>query len=283
MGEKSSKTPRVAPHVSIENRRTVQRAKGGDPEALREILADLEASLRGKKNLDPAFGHYCADALKQLLGNSNSWAGAAKEFQLLDRSKVSVKNRVARQGPRLSPNTLKRIDNMFGRAFGLSKPQGKDAGAYHFLLTPLSVWKIFDLRLYGASLPHSTKIVRSVCDIKLSDRKVKEWFLRCSWLKLPEVGTHEFSCGQHHRRLKLAARLVHRTVRDMSFGEACSDVAKIAVTDLCFLPGATVHLKPGSVKSAYNYAVACGDPRWERAERLIRRFALQSQQVVGKP
>ena len=121
--------------------------------------------------------------------------------------------------------------------------------------------------------PEALRILRSCCETDLSDHQIKEWCRRSGWHKLDEPGTAGFSDDEHQRRLRLAAWVLHRTERGLSFEEACEEVGRLAVTKLCFLPAATTFLKPETVKEAYEYAATCGDPRWERVKRLVPRFA----------
>jgi hypothetical protein len=227
--------------------------------------------------LEPAYATFCIASLEAFLDAPKVWDEAISGFEKLDFSQATTKEMVTKRGPRLPEKTLRRIGSAFCRAFNLSKPQGKEE--YHFLLTPGVLWKIYYLRLYGASLPRATKIVRSAIDTKISDRQIKEWFVRASWLKIPEPETYGFLTGQHQRRLKLASQVLHRTVRGMSFENACKEVAELAVKKLSFLPSATVFLETKTVEEAFAYATSCDDPRWPRVERMIKRFAQTQQRV----
>lgn len=269
----------LAKYPSIQKMRTASKASGGDPSALREILSDLAEFLRGKKELEPAYARFCFESLESFLSSPKIWEEAIPAFKERDLSNTSISEIVTQRGPRLPESTLRRIGSAFCRAFHLSKPPGTEE--YHFLLTPAELWKIFWLRLFGASLPRAIAIVRSAKDIGLSDRQIKEWFNRASWLKIPEPGTYGFRVGQHQRRLMLASQVLHRTVRRMSFDTACEEVAELAVRKLCFLPDATLFLETTTVREAFDFATSCGDPRWHRVERLITRFA-QSQHSSEK-
>lgn len=280
MSDDSWRVRLLARHATIERIHTAGRAEGGNPTALREILEHLTAFLRGEIELEPAYAKFCIKSLEAFLSTPKVWDEAVSGFDGLDFSNTSPKEMVTKRGPRLPEKVLRRIGSAFCRAFALSKPQGTEE--YHFLLTPDVLWKIFYVRLYGASLPRAKKIVRSAINTKISDRQIKEWLIRASWLKLPEPGTYGFFTGQHHRRLKLATHVLHRTVRGMSLDQACKEVAEIAIKKFSFLPLATVFLEPKTVKEAYSYATTCGDPRWDRVERLVRRFA-EAEQAAKAP
>ncbi len=253
-----------------------ESARQGDPGALREILREVSVSLRGDSAMKKEFAHFCADALEAFVDTPKVWEAADIAFRELDRANVSIREELTGRGPRLPEKTLRRIGNAFCRAFGLSKPQGADVPRYHFLVCPNEIWKMYYLRLFGASLPRAIRIVRSAYRLELSDRQVKEWFNRAEFLEMPKPGTWGFRVGQHRRRLRLATRVMHRLVRGRSYDDAYSEVAKIAVTELCFLPTATVYLDPKTVEEAYEYVSRCNDLLWKRTERFIRRNAHKS-------
>lgn len=249
MAEDSVGAPRAASSVNIECRKIVERAKRGNPVAFRKILAKLEASLRGEGDLDFVVSRYCADALKQLLENTKAWHGTEEEFRRLGHS---ADYRFSRRGPRLSEATLKRIGIAFCRAFGLSKPQGKDA-EYHRLLLPRRVEKVLDLRLCGATFERAIEIVRSDPGTDLSERQIKEWFRRCESLRLPKPMVGEFLERQYQWRRKLARLVRLRMKKGASLPKACKEAASIAVAKLHSLPGATVPLEVKTVRAAYDY------------------------------
>jgi len=271
---------RLAPYVSVPRLKVAERARHGDPEALRIVLNDLAEFLEGGKELEPAFANFCSVALKALTSRPKVWKAAVTEFQGLDRSEVPTEAAVTGYGPRVSEAMLRRLGSAFCRAFSLSKPQGRGE-KYDYLLTPAVVWRVYYLRLLGTSLNRAIRIVRSCRETDLSDHQIKEWFRQASWLKMNEPGTHGFCCGEHERRLRLAVWVLHRTERGLSFEEACEEVGRLAVTKLCFLPAATIFLKPETVKEAYEYAATCEDPRWERVKRLVPRFAKRERLATG--
>ncbi len=278
MSKNSGSIRRIAQHVDIAKVRLTEKAKSGDPDALREILKALSAFLRGEEELEPCFASYLSQALETLTDEPRMplWSAAATEFKALDQSQVSIEERVTGLTPRLSEKTRKRLGTAFCRAFGLSKRPGKDA-EYHFLLTPSSLWKVAELRLHGASMRRAIQIARSAYSIEISDRQIKEWILKAHWLKPGKPGRYGYYVGEHQRRLRLATRVQQRTLRGMAPDEAYQEVARLAVTELCSMPRATVYLEPKTVADAYRYAKSSGDPRWERVECLARRFASQNQ------
>jgi hypothetical protein len=263
---------RFAAYVSVEAHRTVAQAKAGNPEALRKILGDLAAFLRGEREIDAALGYYCADSLESFLSKRAVWEAAARGYQKIKRSEISTRDRAPYGGPRLPERTLRRLGAAFCRAFGLSKPQGRGP-EYEYLLTPSIIWKAFYLRLYGASLERALEIVLSVPGHGLSERQIRT----------SEPGSYGFRSGEHERRLELGKQVLARTERGMRQAEAYRQVARIAVTELCSLPTATVHLRSETVARAHQYATSCGDPRWDRAVRLIRRFARKHKQAERAP
>ena len=283
MDREPRSTRRIKRGLDMEKLILTDKARSGDPEALREILKALSAFLRGEEELDPCFASYLSQALEALTDEPRMplWSAAATEFGALDQSQVSIEERITGLTPRLSEKTRKRLGTAFCRAFGLSKRPGKDA-EYSFLLTPPSLWKVAELRLFGASLPHAIRIVRSAYDVKLSDRQIKQWIREGHWLQRGEPGTYGFRVGEHRRRLRLATRVQQRVLRGMAPDDACQEVAQIAVTELCRLPKATIYLKPSTVADAYRYAQTSGDPLWERVERLARRLADRDQPGATK-
>lgn len=276
----------MASYVNPGTHLTIQRATEGDPKALRELFGDLAAFLRGDKELQYACASFFIDALEKLVERKEEkhaeqkeekhaeqkdlWTDAASEFERRTSKDVPFEYEITKRGPRVSEATRRKLGSAFCRAFNLSKPRGRNVNQYQFRLMPDAVWTIAILREHGASLDRARRIVRSAIRLDLSDRQIKEWFLRASWLKMPQAGTWRFRCGPHRRRLRVATHVLHRTARGMEPAEAYREVARVAVTEICFLRTASVYLLPETVKEAYEYITTCGDPTWSRVERFVK-------------
>lgn len=198
-----------------------------------------------------AYADYLGHALDTILGESDRWSNAVSIFQDVS-SKGTPEQRLVGRGPRLPDEIRDKFGTLFCRAFGISKPQGKDYKKYQQHMTPSVAWTVDLLRQFGATRARAIKIVRSAGPVALNDRQIGEWFRRARWLDLDRPDDSA-PPGEFASQEKLAYLVEERLRRGSTMDLACNEVAEIAVKELCHLPAATVYLDPKVVQKAYEY------------------------------
>lgn len=268
-----SKEAYLGPERNMDHYNLVQRAKKGDPGALREILTLLAKHLRGHNSLTPSCAQYSADCLEAFIDSSvmkdadreytklitkyakeNFFGDAETESDCLianlkfrhDLSKGG-RPRIPQEAQRADKEawsqklSLGRIGRAFCQAFNLSPPSKKGE-------CPEYVESIEDFLYVGESQTHAIKIVRSAVESPLSASQIRRW------LKRKDIRKENLDPREIRLRTlnELGFVVEHYLNRDFDFEIAVELTARRFV--ITRFREATVFLKPSTVKAAYKLA-----------------------------
>lgn len=225
---------------------TVERARNGDPQALRTILEELATYLREEKAIPQPYRLYITDWCEKLTSSK------ALSDSKLDLSGHDEPSLATHTGPRLSKDVQRSIGRAFCRATGLARAQG-GAVPHTLAAIPTEISKLEELRLWGASRRLAIEIVHSAHPTR-TKRWLDEW-LRQSGSSQPKPGTVAGN-EKDHRKFLLATRVEHRVTNGESLDQACVAIAREIVEEVLKPARPRKFLRPQTVNEAYEFAVA---------------------------